>query len=70
MINERGAVGRMRIGEVNRSIQRKPTPVALYTPQTLYYLIWDRTRAAAVVISYGTGGQTCLNFGLYYHSDC
>jgi hypothetical protein len=70
MINECGAVGGMRTGRGNRSSQRKPAPVPLYTPTTLYYLVWHRTRIAEVVISYGTGGQTCRKFGFYYHSVC
>jgi hypothetical protein len=45
--DESGAVGGMGTGRGNRSTRRKPTPVPLCPLQILYYLTWDRTRAAA-----------------------
>jgi hypothetical protein len=48
MIDDYGTVGGMRIGRGNRSTRRKPAPVPLCPPQIPHYLIWDRTRAAAV----------------------
>jgi hypothetical protein len=48
MIDERGAVGGMRIGRGNRSTRRKRAPVPLYPPQIPHDVICTRTRAAAV----------------------
>jgi hypothetical protein len=42
------AAGGMRIGKVNRSTQRKPTPMPLSPPQIPHKLIWDRTSATEV----------------------
>jgi hypothetical protein len=43
MINEPGAVGSMRIGRGNWSMQRNPTAVLLGSPQIQHYLTWDET---------------------------
>jgi hypothetical protein len=43
-----GANGGMRIGRGNQSTRKKPAPVPVCQPQIPYYLIWDRTRSAAV----------------------
>jgi hypothetical protein len=48
MIDEYGAVGRMRTDKGNRSTRRKPAPVSLYPPQIPHDLTRARTRAAAV----------------------
>jgi hypothetical protein len=48
MIDERGAVGGMKIGRGNRSTRRKPATVPLCPPQIPHDLTWARTRAAAV----------------------
>jgi hypothetical protein len=41
MIGEHWAVGGMRIGRGNRSIERKSAPVSSYPPQTLHGLTWN-----------------------------
>jgi hypothetical protein len=45
VINEYGTIGGRRIHRVNESIQRKPTPVPLCSPQIPHDLTWDRTWA-------------------------
>jgi hypothetical protein len=48
MINEYGAIGRMRIGGENQSTRRKPAPVSLCPPQIPHDMTWDQTWAITV----------------------
>jgi hypothetical protein len=48
MIDEYGAIRRMRIGRGNQSTPIKPAPVPLRSPQIPHDLTWDRTRASTV----------------------
>lgn len=48
MINEHGAIGRMKIGKRNPSILRKPAPLALRPPEIPHYLVRYIIRAVVM----------------------
>jgi hypothetical protein len=50
MINDCGAIHRMKIGSGNRSARGKSFPVSICPPQIPQDFSWDRTRSVAVEI--------------------